>query len=74
MIKTKIITPASSAYNYKLLIGHILEQPLKYKPEAEIVYRAVTRYTYPGLFNRVSKLADYLTGFPYTQNKLRENG
>src|SRR5215813_2934271 len=62
MITTKIITPASSAYNYQLLIGRILEQPLKYKPEAEIVYRNKSRYTYRDLYKRVSKLANLLTG------------
>src|SRR5215475_2446075 len=62
MITTKLITPAASAYNYQLLIGHILEQPLKYKPDAEIVYRDKSRYTYTGLHKRVSKLANLLTG------------
>src|SRR5215475_4317904 len=63
MITTKIITPASSAYNYQLLIGRILEQPLKYKPNAEIVYRDKSRYTYQDLYKRVSKLANLLRGF-----------
>src|SRR5215467_15958867 len=62
MIKTKIITPTPSAYNYQLLIGRILEQPLKYKPNAEIVYRNKSRYTYQDLYKRVSKLANLLTG------------
>jgi fatty-acyl-CoA synthase len=62
MITTKIIEPASSAYNYQLLIGRILEQPLKYKPNAEIVYRDKSRYTYQDLYKRVSKLANLLTG------------
>ena len=62
MITTKIITPTSSAYNYQLLIGHILEQSLKYKPDAEIVYRDKTRYTYRDLYKRVSRLANLLTG------------
>src|SRR5215467_11430138 len=63
MIKTKIITPTPSAYNYQLLIGRILEQPLKYKPNAEIVYRDKSRYTYQHLYKRVSKLANLLTGY-----------
>src|SRR4030095_6497224 len=62
MITTKIIEPASSAYDYQLLIGRILEQPLKYKPNAEIVYRDKSRYTYRDLYKRVSRLANLLTG------------
>lgn len=62
MITTKIIAPSASAYNYQLLIGRILEQPLRYKPDAEIVYRDKFRYTYRDLYKRVSKLANLLTG------------
>ena len=62
MIATKIIAPVSSAYNYQLLIGRILEQPLKYNPGGEIVYRDLSRYTYQDLYTRVSKLANLLTG------------
>ncbi len=61
MITTKIITPAHSAYSYQLLISRILEQPLKYKPNTEIVYRNISRYTYKDLYKRVSKLANLLT-------------
>ena len=62
MIATKIITPAHSAHHYQLLISGILEQSLKYKPNTEIVYRNVSRYTYKDLYRRVSKLANLLTG------------
>ena len=62
MITTKIIAPASSAYDYQLLISRILEQPLKYKPDAEIVYRDKSRYIYRDLYKRVSRLANLLTG------------
>jgi fatty-acyl-CoA synthase len=62
MIKTKIIAPAPSAYDYQLLIGRILEQPLQYKPSAEIVCRDRSRYTYRDLYKRVSRLANLLTG------------
>src|SRR5262245_43380198 len=60
MIKTKIIAPTPSAYNYQLLIRDILEQALKYKPEAEIVYRDKSRYTYRELYKRVAKLSNLL--------------
>jgi fatty-acyl-CoA synthase len=63
MIATKIIAPSPSAYNYQLLISRILEQPLKYKPDAEILYRDKSRYTYRDLQKRVSRLANFLTGF-----------
>jgi fatty-acyl-CoA synthase len=63
MIATKIIAPSPSAYNYQLLISRILEQPLKYKPDAEIVYLDKSRYTYRDLQKRVSRLANFLTGF-----------
>ena len=62
MITTKIISPTPSDYHYQLLISRILEQPLKYKPDAEIVYRDKSRYTYLDLHKRVSKFANLLTG------------
>lgn len=62
MITTKIISPAPSDYQYQLLIGRILEQALKYKPDAEIVYRDLSRYTYLDLYKRVSRFANLLTG------------
>lgn len=62
MIATKIITPTPSAYSYQLLISRILEQPLVINSGAEIVYRNVSRYTYKDLYQRVSKLANLLTG------------
>lgn len=61
MITTKIISPASSAYDYQLTIGRILEQSLKYRPGNEIVYRDKTRYTYRDLTRRVSKLGSLLS-------------
>src|SRR5258705_8656379 len=63
MIKTKIIAPSPSAYNYQLLIGRMLEQALKYRPGAEIVYRDKSRYTYRDLYKRISRLANFLTGY-----------
>jgi fatty-acyl-CoA synthase len=62
MLPTKIIAPTASDYRYQLLIGRILEQPLKYKPDAEIVYRDLSRYTYPDLYKRVARFANLLTG------------
>ncbi len=62
MVTPRIITATPSAYHYQLLISRILEQPLKYKPNAEIVYRNISRYTYKDLYKRVSRLANLLTG------------
>lgn len=61
MVTTKIIAPAPSAYDYQLLIGRILDQPLKFKPETEIVYRDISRYTYKDLHKRICRLANLLT-------------
>lgn len=61
MIKTKIIAPTPSSYRYQLLIGHILEQSLKYRPNGEIVYRDISRYTYKDLYKRISRFANLLT-------------
>ena len=48
-----------SAYNYPLLIKHILKAPISYTPEREIVYRS-TRLTYRQFHERVSRLASAL--------------
>ncbi|MFW6052695.1 MAG: fatty acid--CoA ligase, partial [Desulfosalsimonas sp.] len=60
-IETKKIKPTPSAYNYQLLIKHILRTPLIYSPDQEIVYRDVHRYTYKDFAKRVAKLANALT-------------
>jgi len=56
------IQPTSSAHSYQLLIKHILETPLIYAPEQEIVYRDMHRYTYRDLNRRVHQLANGLAG------------
>ncbi|MFN2110375.1 MAG: AMP-binding protein, partial [Anaerolineae bacterium] len=61
-IATKIIQPAPSAYNYQLLIKHLLTTPLIYSPDQEIVYRDIKRYTYAEFGKRVERLANALTG------------
>ena len=43
---TKIINPTQSAYNYPLLIKNILNTPLIYSPDQEIIYRDNLRYNY----------------------------
>ena len=60
-VTTKILKPTPSAYNYQLLIKHLLTTPLIYSPNQEIVYRDVKRYTYTELGKRVARLANALT-------------
>ncbi|MFW6284154.1 MAG: AMP-binding protein, partial [Desulfosalsimonas sp.] len=56
----KKIEPTPSAYNYQMLIKHILETPLIYFPDREIVYRDLNRYTYRDLNQRIHQLANTL--------------
>jgi len=60
-VTTKILKPTPSAYNYQLLIKHLLVTPLIYSPNQEIVYRDLKRYTYTELGKRVARLANALT-------------
>jgi len=55
------IQPTPSAYSYQLLIKHILETPLIYAPDQEIIYRDQHRYTYRDFNKRVHQLANTLT-------------
>lgn len=57
---TKLIQPTASAYNYPLLIKNILNTPMTYSLDQEIVYRDQLRYTYKTLGKRVEKLANML--------------
>jgi fatty-acyl-CoA synthase len=61
-ITTKNIQSTPSAYNFQLLIKHLLSTPLIYAPDQEIVYRDKVRYTYREFGRRVAKLANALTG------------
>lgn len=48
------------AYNFQLLLKHILNYGVAWAPEQEIVYRDLVRYTYTAMYNRVLKLAGAL--------------
>lgn len=48
-------------YRYQLLIKHLLETPLFYAPDREIVYRDKVRMTYRSWYERVKRLAGGLT-------------
>ena len=56
----RVIQPAPSAYDYPLLIKHLLQTPLIYSPDQEIVYRDRLRYDYQTFGRRVGKLANML--------------
>ncbi|MET1124557.1 MAG: fatty acid--CoA ligase [Archaeoglobaceae archaeon] len=50
----------SEAYNYQLLLKHILESGVTYAPKQEIVYRDLVRYTYSDAYERIHRLASAL--------------
>ncbi len=52
----------SEAYNFQLLLKHILEHGVRWAPKQEIVYRDIARYTYRDLYERVCRLANALEG------------
>ncbi len=71
------------AYNYQLLIKHILEMPLVFAPNQEIVYRDKLRLTYRQLNERIHRLAggleklgvgkgDVVCVFDYDSNRYLE--
>lgn len=57
---TKLITPTQSAYSYPLLIKNLLDTPLIYSPDQQIIYRDQRRYTYREFGQRVKQLAHML--------------
>jgi fatty-acyl-CoA synthase len=50
-----------SAYNYQLLIKHLLTSPIARASKNEIVYRDRARFTYPAFVERVHRAANLLT-------------
>ena len=59
---TKLIDRTESAYEYPLLIKHLLHTPLRSSPGNEIVYKDVLRYDYQTLYKRIGRLANALGG------------
>jgi len=57
-----MIQHTPSAYDYPLLIKHLLHTPLATAPDQEIVYRDISRYTYRTLRQRIGRLASGLAG------------
>ena len=52
---------ASSAYDYPLLVKHLLHTPLAHNPDQEIVYADVRRHSYQTFRERLSRLANALS-------------
>jgi fatty-acyl-CoA synthase len=56
-----LIEHTPSAYQYPLLIKHLLHAPMTQSADQEIVYRDLSRYTYRELRERIGRLASGLT-------------
>ncbi|SCY54819.1 long-chain-fatty-acid--CoA ligase [Desulfoluna spongiiphila] len=54
-------------YDYPLIIKKLLNTPLIYSPEQEIVYRDQVRFTYRDLRGRIGRLGSVLQGLGVTQ-------
>jgi len=61
-MSASLIQHTPSAYDYPLLIKHLLHTPLATSPDQEIVYRDMSRYTYRTLRQRIGRLASGLAG------------
>src|SRR5512142_2668802 len=59
-MSASLIEHTPSAYDYPLLIKHLLHTPLATSPDQEIVYRDTSRYTYRTLRQRIGQLASGL--------------
>ncbi|MDY7077612.1 MAG: fatty acid--CoA ligase [Chloroflexota bacterium] len=49
-----------AAYDFQLLLKHMLEHGVAWAPDQEIVYRDQVRYTYTDMYDRVLRLASAL--------------
>ena len=60
-MSNNLIEFSPSAYQYPLLIKHLLHYPLSHSPEQEIVYRDLRRHTYRTFRERIGRLASGLS-------------
>jgi len=60
-MSNNLIEFSPSAYQYPLLIKHLLHYPLAHSPEQEIVYRDLRRHTYRTFRERIGRLASGLS-------------
>jgi len=56
------LTPAASAYDYPLLIRHLLHTPMAQARDEEIVYARQRRHSYATFGERLGRLANALAG------------
>src|SRR5438034_2275095 len=61
-MSASMIQHTPSAYQYPLLIKHLLHTPLAHAADQEIVYRDLQRFEYRTLVQRISRLAAGLAG------------
>ena len=61
MLQTRVIKPATNAYQYPLLIKSLLLSGQRYERTREIVYRDQLRFDYRTLNQRIARLANVLT-------------
>ena len=66
---TSLIQATPSAYNYPLLIKHLLHAPRRRSPDQVIVYRDLLRYDYRTLDQRIARLANGLAGLGVAPGK-----
>ncbi len=60
-MSNNLIEFSPSAYQYPLLVKHLLHYPLSHSPEQEIVYRDLRRHTYRTFRERIGRLASGLS-------------
>ncbi len=60
-MKSNLIEVSPSAYEYPLLIKHLLHYPLTHSPDQVIVYRDLRRHSYRVFRERIGRLASGLT-------------
>lgn len=58
----RIITKTKSAYDFPLIIRHLLHTPKQIAQDVEIVYRDIKRMKYSEFFERLERLANVLSG------------
>ncbi len=56
-----------SAYDYQLLLKHILEYGVTWSPDQEVIYKDQFRYTYKEMYRRVLSLASVLQKIDVTR-------
>ena len=55
------------SYDYQLLIKHLLDRVLDWKPNEQIIYRDKFSYTYTEMYKRVNKLANLYSSLGVSQ-------